>query len=56
MPTECSAEPVRVELFEFGPVEGRAVVSCAFDIGIALFRSCHYVRHRCMLARNQSDH
>ena len=32
MPTECSAEPVRVELFEFGPVEGRAVVA-GFDGG-----------------------
>ena len=32
MPTECSAEPVRGELFEFGPVEGRAVVA-GFDGG-----------------------
>jgi Transposase DDE domain group 1 len=32
MPTECSAEPVRAELFEFGPVEGRAVVA-GFDGG-----------------------
>jgi hypothetical protein len=32
MPTECSAEPVRVELFEFGAVEGRAVVA-GFDGG-----------------------
>ncbi|MBT1517159.1 IS1380 family transposase [Bradyrhizobium sp. SRL28] len=32
MPTECSAEPVRAELFEFGPVEGRAVVT-GFDGG-----------------------
>jgi hypothetical protein len=32
MLTECSAEPVRTELFEFGPVEGRAVVA-GFDGG-----------------------
>lgn len=32
MPTECSAEPARAELFEFGPVEGRAVVA-GFDGG-----------------------
>ena len=32
MPTECSAEPVRSEPFEFGPVEGRAVVA-GFDGG-----------------------
>jgi hypothetical protein len=32
MPTECSAEPVRAELFEFGAVEGRAVVA-GFDGG-----------------------
>ncbi len=32
MPTECSAEPVRGELFEFGPVEGCAVVA-GFDGG-----------------------
>ena len=32
MPTECSAEPVRSELFEFGPVEGRTVVA-GFDGG-----------------------
>ena len=32
MPTECSAEAVRAELFEFGPVEGRAVVA-GFDGG-----------------------
>jgi hypothetical protein len=32
MRTECSAEPVRGELFEFGAVEGRAVVA-GFDGG-----------------------
>ncbi|MBV9981851.1 IS1380 family transposase [Bradyrhizobium sp.] len=32
MPTECSAEPVRTERFEFGPVDGRAVVA-GFDGG-----------------------
>jgi hypothetical protein len=32
MPTECSAEPVRAELFDFGAVEGRAVVA-GFDGG-----------------------
>ena len=32
MRTECSAEPVGRELFEFGPVEGRAVVA-GFDGG-----------------------
>jgi hypothetical protein len=32
MPTECSAEPVRTELFGFGAVEGRAVVA-GFDGG-----------------------
>ena len=32
MPTECSAEPLRSELFKFGPVEGRAVVA-GFDGG-----------------------
>src|ERR1700752_272562 len=32
MPTECSAEPLRSELFEFGPVEGRGVVG-GFDGG-----------------------
>jgi hypothetical protein len=32
MPTECSAEPLRSELFEFGPVEGRAVMA-GFDGG-----------------------
>src|ERR1700751_3699097 len=32
MPTECSAEPARAQLFEFCPVEGRAVVA-GFDGG-----------------------
>jgi Transposase DDE domain group 1 len=32
MPTECNAEPVRTELFEFAAVEGRAVVA-GFDGG-----------------------
>lgn len=32
MPRECSAEPVRVERFEYGPVDGRAVVA-GFDGG-----------------------
>jgi Transposase DDE domain group 1 len=32
MPTECNAEAVRSELFELGPVEGRAVVA-GFDGG-----------------------